>query len=49
MRHLLAWLADAALGPRCPLHHAGCNHRARGWRTLADHIATAHPGSEPTP
>lgn len=40
-RRALAWLTDRLLGPRCP---HGCGHRARGWRTLADHLDFDHHG-----
>ena len=49
-RSFLAWLADTLLGPTCPLRTVtGCNHRARGPRSLDTHILTRHPGWEPTP
>jgi hypothetical protein len=41
MTHLLAWLADVALGPLCPY---GCGFRARGHRTLAAHNWLEHAG-----
>lgn len=41
MRSLLAWLADVLIGPACPYR---CGHRARGWRTLADHVDIEHAG-----
>lgn len=39
MTSLLQWIADVALGPRCP---KGCGHRARGWRTLSAHLHLDH-------
>jgi hypothetical protein len=42
MKSLIAWLADVFLGPRCP--QPLCDHRARGWRTLADHHDLEHAG-----
>lgn len=40
-RAFLAWLNHYY--PPCPL---GCGHRARGWRTLADHVELEHAGDE---
>lgn len=46
MTGLRTWLAHVLLGPVC-VHR--CGHRARGWRTLADHYDLEHAGDkEPT-
>ena len=41
MKSLIEWLADVTLGPACGY---GCGYRARGPRSLRDHVAIDHAG-----